>query len=196
MKPISGSVLSSKAVTLKKAATILSRFVASDTGAQQDVLGFLKRTSEAATELVQFYNYLLFSERDSGAEILETEEKTTEKEEEKKKKKKKRKKERKDEEAMEADRDQIRASENGGAVDFVDLKVEKHRRRDKSRLSDETEGLRVKSVEVAGNESVATDERKSKRKKKKKRKDEGDGKELTPDVNEARAKKRKLGSAS
>ncbi|XP_078430060.1 nucleolar-like protein [Wolffia australiana] len=68
MKPIRATVLSSKSVSLKKAAFVLARFQAAET-AQQDVAGFLRRTSEAASELVQFYRLLLAGE-DSHAEIL------------------------------------------------------------------------------------------------------------------------------
>lgn len=53
MKTVSGIVLSSKPVSLSKAARVLSKFVASDNGASPAFTAYLKRASASFDELVQ-----------------------------------------------------------------------------------------------------------------------------------------------
>ncbi|KAI7728749.1 hypothetical protein M8C21_028678 [Ambrosia artemisiifolia] len=58
MKTVSGKIISTKSVSLSKAANILSNFVTSDNGASQPVGVYLRRASEAFNELVYFKKHL------------------------------------------------------------------------------------------------------------------------------------------
>ncbi|KAF8396661.1 hypothetical protein HHK36_018286 [Tetracentron sinense] len=58
MKTISGKVVSSKPISLSKAASVLSTFVSAETGASQAVSAYLRRASFSFTELVQFHREL------------------------------------------------------------------------------------------------------------------------------------------
>ncbi|XP_077253205.1 uncharacterized protein LOC143892464 [Tasmannia lanceolata] len=58
MKSISGSVVSSSPISLKKAARTLSRFVSTETGASQAVSAYLKRASASFNHLLQFHKEL------------------------------------------------------------------------------------------------------------------------------------------
>ncbi|XP_073098745.1 uncharacterized protein [Elaeis guineensis] len=55
MRAVTGSLASSKRVSVSKAAAILSRFAAAETGARRDVAAYLKRASAAFDELVHFH---------------------------------------------------------------------------------------------------------------------------------------------
>lgn len=55
MKPISGVVVSSKAVALSQVASVLTKFLAADTGADQEMLAYLRRASMAFDELVDLH---------------------------------------------------------------------------------------------------------------------------------------------
>lgn len=58
MKTISGKVVSSKPVSLYKAARILSKFASSDNGASPAFAAYLKRASASFNELVQLHKEL------------------------------------------------------------------------------------------------------------------------------------------
>ena len=58
MKTISGKVVSSKPVSLSKAARILSKFASSDNGASPAFAAYLKRASASFHELVQLHKEL------------------------------------------------------------------------------------------------------------------------------------------
>ncbi|KAF8397595.1 hypothetical protein HHK36_016515 [Tetracentron sinense] len=58
MKTISGRLVSSKPISLSKAASVLSTFVSAETGASQAVSAYLKRASASFNELVQFHREL------------------------------------------------------------------------------------------------------------------------------------------
>lgn len=76
MRAVTGSVSSSKRVSVSKAADILSRFAAAETGARRDVAAYLKRASAAFDELVRFHREVRDGrrrpERGSQAEEMET----------------------------------------------------------------------------------------------------------------------------
>ncbi|KAG1364404.1 RNA polymerase-associated protein CTR9 [Cocos nucifera] len=55
MRAVTGSVASSKRISVSKAAAILSRFAVAETGARRDVAAYLKRASAAFEELVRFH---------------------------------------------------------------------------------------------------------------------------------------------
>lgn len=55
MKPIIGVVVSSKDVTLSQVASVLTKFLTADTGADQDMLAYLRRASTAFDELVDLH---------------------------------------------------------------------------------------------------------------------------------------------
>lgn len=55
MKPITGEEVSSKPVSLSTAATVLSKFLDTDTGGDDEMLAFLHRASMAFDELVNFH---------------------------------------------------------------------------------------------------------------------------------------------
>ncbi|XP_051138543.1 uncharacterized protein LOC127256531 [Andrographis paniculata] len=55
MRKISGEVLSSKPVSLSRAAKLISRFAAVDNGSTPAIFLYLERTSEAFNHLVQFH---------------------------------------------------------------------------------------------------------------------------------------------
>ncbi|XP_010260126.1 PREDICTED: uncharacterized protein LOC104599327 [Nelumbo nucifera] len=73
MKTVSGSLVSSKPISLSKAASVLSSFVSAETGASQAVSAYLRRASDAFNELVQFHRELKAgrSERKRKKERLE-----------------------------------------------------------------------------------------------------------------------------
>ncbi|KAK3206132.1 hypothetical protein Dsin_020178 [Dipteronia sinensis] len=58
MKTVTGRVLSTKPISLSKAASILSNFVSAETGASQAVCAYLRRTSISFHELSQFHKEL------------------------------------------------------------------------------------------------------------------------------------------
>ena len=58
MKTISGKAISSKAVSLSKAAKILSKFVSAENGASQAISAYLHQTSAAFNELNQLHKEL------------------------------------------------------------------------------------------------------------------------------------------
>ncbi|KAK2643221.1 hypothetical protein Ddye_024984 [Dipteronia dyeriana] len=58
MKTVSGRVLSTKPISLSKAASILSNFVSAETGASQAVRAYLRRTSISFHELSQLHKEL------------------------------------------------------------------------------------------------------------------------------------------
>ncbi|OVA18212.1 hypothetical protein BVC80_1835g641 [Macleaya cordata] len=58
MKTISGSVVSSKPVSLSKAASIMNTFISVDTGAPGALSVYLRRTTDAFNELLQFHSNL------------------------------------------------------------------------------------------------------------------------------------------
>lgn len=58
MKAVTGSVTSSRAISLSKAARVLSRFVSTENGASQAVSAYLKRASSSFDELIQFHKNL------------------------------------------------------------------------------------------------------------------------------------------
>ncbi|PIA38775.1 hypothetical protein AQUCO_02700167v1 [Aquilegia coerulea] len=59
MKTVSGSVISSNPISLSKAASFLSEFVSvKENGASQAASAFLRRTSTAFNELIQFHEQL------------------------------------------------------------------------------------------------------------------------------------------
>lgn len=55
MKTVSGSVLSSKSISLSKAASILNNFISYENGASHVLSAYLKRTSASVNGLVQFH---------------------------------------------------------------------------------------------------------------------------------------------
>ncbi|KMZ62754.1 hypothetical protein ZOSMA_44G01570 [Zostera marina] len=55
MKPITGEEVSSKPVSLSMAAIVLSKFLDTDTGADDEMLAYLRRASMAFDELVHFH---------------------------------------------------------------------------------------------------------------------------------------------
>ncbi|KAK3206133.1 hypothetical protein Dsin_020179 [Dipteronia sinensis] len=55
MKTVTGRVLSTKLISLSKAASILSNFVSAETGASQAVCAYLRRTSISFHELSQLH---------------------------------------------------------------------------------------------------------------------------------------------
>ncbi|XP_052190959.1 uncharacterized protein LOC127800409 [Diospyros lotus] len=58
MKTISGKVVSTKPISLSKAAKVLSNFVTIETGASQAVSAYLRRALVSFNELVQFHQEL------------------------------------------------------------------------------------------------------------------------------------------
>ncbi|RVX04664.1 hypothetical protein CK203_023510 [Vitis vinifera] len=58
MKTISGRVTSSNPISLSKATSVLTTFVAAETGASQAVAAYLRRTVEAFNELTQLHREL------------------------------------------------------------------------------------------------------------------------------------------
>ncbi|XXG74793.1 hypothetical protein AAC387_Pa07g3420 [Persea americana] len=58
MKPVSGTITSSKTISLSKAARALSKFISIENGASQAVSAYLRRASAAFNELVQFHESL------------------------------------------------------------------------------------------------------------------------------------------
>ncbi|OVA09949.1 hypothetical protein BVC80_1751g110 [Macleaya cordata] len=75
MKTISGSVISSKPVSLSKAASILSSFISFENGASHALSAYLRRTSASLDGLVEFHDDLLKcgkSERKRKKTRLET----------------------------------------------------------------------------------------------------------------------------
>ena len=64
MKTVSGEIISTKAISLSKAAKVLSNFVAAETGASDAVSAYLRRASASFDELVQFHKYMKYSKSD------------------------------------------------------------------------------------------------------------------------------------
>uniref|UniRef100_A0A5B6Z0P5 Uncharacterized protein n=1 Tax=Davidia involucrata TaxID=16924 RepID=A0A5B6Z0P5_DAVIN len=64
MKTVSGKVVSTKSISLSKAAKVLSTFAAAETGASQGVSTYIKRASASFNELVQFHKELKASRSD------------------------------------------------------------------------------------------------------------------------------------
>ncbi|KAK2985573.1 hypothetical protein RJ640_025006 [Escallonia rubra] len=64
MKSISGRVISSKPISLSKAAETLANFASSDNGASQAVSTYLKRAAAEFTELAHFHKQLKSSHSD------------------------------------------------------------------------------------------------------------------------------------
>ncbi|PSR95152.1 Neurofilament light polypeptide like [Actinidia chinensis var. chinensis] len=64
MKTVSGQIISTKAISLSKAAKVLSNFVAAETGASDAVSAYLRRASASFDELVQFHKDLKSSKSD------------------------------------------------------------------------------------------------------------------------------------
>eukprot|EP00262_Sarcandra_glabra_P019336 TRINITY_DN7265_c0_g1_i19.p1 TRINITY_DN7265_c0_g1~~TRINITY_DN7265_c0_g1_i19.p1 ORF type:complete len:176 (+),score=34.56 TRINITY_DN7265_c0_g1_i19:442-969(+) len=58
MKLISGKVISSKPISIWKAASTLSTFISTETGASEAVSAYLKRASASFNDLVQFHREL------------------------------------------------------------------------------------------------------------------------------------------
>ncbi|KAL5553317.1 hypothetical protein UlMin_040718 [Ulmus minor] len=58
MTTISGTVISSKPISLSKATSILSTFVAADTGASQAIGAYLRRSLASFKELKQLHKEL------------------------------------------------------------------------------------------------------------------------------------------
>ncbi|XP_017698376.1 DNA topoisomerase 1-like [Phoenix dactylifera] len=75
MRAVTGSVASSKRVSVSKAAAILSRFAAAETGARRDVAAYLKRASAAFDELVRFHREVRDGQRrrERGSRVEEKE---------------------------------------------------------------------------------------------------------------------------
>ncbi|KAD7479291.1 hypothetical protein R6Q59_008163 [Mikania micrantha] len=68
MKTVTGRIVSTKPVTLSKAANILSNFVSSNNGASQPVTAYLRRASAAFDELVYFKKHHRLKKNSSKAE--------------------------------------------------------------------------------------------------------------------------------
>ncbi|XP_057475049.1 uncharacterized protein LOC130763113 [Actinidia eriantha] len=64
MKTVSGQIISTKAISLSKAAKVLSNFVAAENGASDAVSAYLRRASASFDELVQFHKDLKSSKSD------------------------------------------------------------------------------------------------------------------------------------
>ncbi|ONK75595.1 uncharacterized protein A4U43_C03F18550 [Asparagus officinalis] len=69
MKAVTGTVTSSKPISLSKASTALSRFAAGDNGARREISAYLKRVSNAFPDPVQVHRELRFIRKGAGVEI-------------------------------------------------------------------------------------------------------------------------------
>ncbi|KAK1410372.1 hypothetical protein QVD17_36908 [Tagetes erecta] len=70
MKTVNGKIVSTKPVSLSKAANILSNFVTSDNGVSQPVTAYLRRASEAFDELVYLKKHNRLKKKSSKDEAL------------------------------------------------------------------------------------------------------------------------------
>ncbi|KAG2311051.1 hypothetical protein Bca4012_025516 [Brassica carinata] len=184
MKTVTGRVTSEKPISLSKAATLLSSFVSSETEASQDVAAYLRRASDAFTELKSFHREIrsstkpaeseprfgeneLEDEKRKSREEDAVEEKETVKWEEEPRKKERKKKSR----------------EEDVVEEKVDVKLEEEQRNDekKKKKSKKNKG---EDVNVKLEEEQRNEERKEKKKNK--------GEDVVDEkVNEERNKKKK-----
>ncbi|XP_078171094.1 uncharacterized protein LOC144565259 [Carex rostrata] len=56
MSAVTGSIVSSKSISLSRAARTLRKFVESDTAAKPDIAAYLRRTAAAFNDLIEFHN--------------------------------------------------------------------------------------------------------------------------------------------
>ncbi|XP_020257922.1 40S ribosomal protein S6-like [Asparagus officinalis] len=69
MKAVTGTVTSSKPISLSKASAALSRFAVGDNGARREISAYLKRVSNAYQDLVQVHQELRSIRKGAGVEI-------------------------------------------------------------------------------------------------------------------------------
>ncbi|KAK1291652.1 hypothetical protein QJS10_CPB17g00872 [Acorus calamus] len=58
MKPVSGFVVSSKPISLKKASGVLSRFMSSETGTSNEISAYLRRASDAFVGILDVHDQI------------------------------------------------------------------------------------------------------------------------------------------
>ncbi|KAJ0840133.1 hypothetical protein HanRHA438_Chr14g0651901 [Helianthus annuus] len=190
MKTVSGRIVSTKPLSLSKAAYVLSNFVSSDNGASQPVAAYLRRASAAFDELAYFKKHIKSKKSSSKDDVSMKSDVSHRSFEER----------------------EVKVRENGGVnkkLDHVSVEVEvtidEHRAGEGDGKLKKKEKKRKKSegslgsgqnnnVEVQFKEGDQTMSEKSeeKKKKKKKRKNaEVDGGETSNSVTPERKKRRK-----
>lgn len=164
MKTVTGRVTSEKPISLSKAATLLSSFVSSETDASQDVAAYLRRASDAFTELKSFHREIRSTkpaeseprfgenEKRKSREEDAVEEKETVKWEEEPGKKERKKKSR----------------EEDVVEEKVDVKLEEEQRNDESKEKKKKKSKKNKGEDV--NVKLEEEQRNEERKEKKKSK--------------------------
>ncbi|KAF3325828.1 protein FAM133-like protein [Carex littledalei] len=74
MSAVTGSIVSSKSISLSRAARTLRKFVESDTAAKPDIAAYLRRTSAAFNDLIEFHNEIKHRKyKNAGIEEMEEE---------------------------------------------------------------------------------------------------------------------------
>ncbi|XP_076949902.1 uncharacterized protein LOC143622724 [Bidens hawaiensis] len=221
MKTVSGKIVSTKPVSLSKAANVLANFVTSDNGVSQPVAAYLRRASAAFDELVYFKKHHKLKKKSSKEEDLtksdishrsleEYEVKAVENGGTKKKF---------DQDSVEVDEHRIKE------VEGKSRKKEKKRKKSEGSLGNkENDGIKVKSrednetvkekseekkrkksegslgnkendgikVESKENNEIVNEKSEEKKKKKKRKNAEVDGGEMDNSVRSKRKKRRKI----
>ncbi|XP_011037392.1 PREDICTED: protein PXR1-like [Populus euphratica] len=198
MKTVTGEITDSTPVTIAKAASILSKFVSTDTGASQALNAYLRRTAAAFDELARLHSKFdrRKHKRDSAQiqrveasqsglvnnneqrlkKEVNVEGNAAEEETERKRRRRRRKGdlEEETERSNEVKKEKTEFEENEGkVVGRVDIKVEEEmKKKKKKRKSGEVEvELKVKEEEREGKDRLK-DEGQRKTKKRRKHEDE------------------------
>ncbi|EHA8587110.1 hypothetical protein COCNU_scaffold001446G000010 [Cocos nucifera] len=189
MRAVRGSVVSSRPLSLSKAAATLARFAAAETGARPEIAAYLRRASTAFNELVQFH-------REIKAVWRGTKRDAPRKEEEEdgsggdglKEEKKRRRKKEKEKAGMEDGelrgeigavdgRDLMEDEGNIGGGVGSELEEMKDANRKKKKKRRRREAEEEEKSNLGRKEEMEEEERHGKRRKKKKKKDKGEREE-------------------
>lgn len=206
MRAVTGSLLSSEPISLRRATGVLSNFAAADTGARPEIAAYVRRASRAFNELLQFHREIRASHKSTGHD-------TPGEEQQQLRNKKKRKREaaadgweagddgiliprqrpdgigaRQGEEA----RNLAGGVENGvvlGIDEERDVKRKKKEKRRKTEEEDERESLERKHEDEVWVKEEKSEERRKKKDRKRYEETEPDGEEVG--LKEERSKERK-----
>ncbi|KAJ6348946.1 hypothetical protein OIU77_006523 [Salix suchowensis] len=191
MKTVTGNITNSTPVTIAKAASILSKFVFSETGASQALNAYLRRSTAAFDELSRLHSKsdrrkhkkdstLILSEEASQSELVNYSEQLLKKEvkgegsvgDEETERKKEKKRKRKGDLAEETQKsngikkEKAEVEENGGeVVDKIEIRENGEKKKKKKRKSGEVD-VKEEREEEGKDGSEEEGQRKKKRRRK------------------------------
>ncbi|KAF5768838.1 hypothetical protein HanXRQr2_Chr14g0641211 [Helianthus annuus] len=187
MKTVSGRIVSTKPLSLSKAAYVLSNFVSSDNGASQPVAAYLRRASAAFDELAYFKKHIK-SKKYSSKDDVSTKSDVSHRSFEERDRENGGVNKKLDHVSVEVEVtiDEHRAGEGDGKL----KKKERKRKKSEGSLgSGQTDNVEVEFKE--GDQTMSEKSEEKKKKKKKRKNAEVDGGETSNSVTPGRKKRRK-----